>query len=186
VPVGRVGYYLPFGIASASLVILGSGLISTFTPKTTTGIWIGYQILLGAGRGMGFQIPIIAVQNNSPKDEVPIVNALVVFAQNLGGAIFLSLDQIIFSSGLKHNLALYAPEIDPKVVITAGAVGIRSVISVASLDGVILAYSKSFDRVMYLAAGAGGLALIAAFGMGWKNIKGKKVEFGPQEEEVEA
>lgn len=124
---------------------------------------------------MGFQIPIIAVQNNSTKEQVSIVNALVVFAQTLGGAVFLSLDQIIFSSSLRHYLAIYAPEINPQTVIAAGAGGIRKAVPAASLSGVILAYSKSFDRVMYLATGIAGGAFLFAFGMGWMSIK-KKVE----------
>jgi hypothetical protein len=129
---------------------------------------------MGAGRGMGFQIPIIAVQNNSTKEEISIVNALVVFAQNLGGAVFLSLSQIVFSSRLRHYLAIYAPEIDPQLVIVAGAVGIRKAVPASSLPGVLLAYSKSFDRVMYLATGVAGGALFAAFGMRWMNIKRKE------------
>jgi hypothetical protein len=169
--VGRVGYYLPFAVVSGVLTILGAGLISTFTPTTAVGTWIGFQIIMGAGRGLGFQMPIIAVQNNSSKEEVSIVNALVVFAQNLGGAVFLSVDQIIFSSRLRHYLAIYAPEINPQVVIAAGATRIREAVPSASLPGVLLAYSKSFDRVMYLGIGAAGGALLAAFGMGWVNIK---------------
>jgi hypothetical protein len=166
-----MGYYLPFAVLSGILTILAAGLISTFTPTTAVGTWIGYQIIMGAGRGLGLQIPIIAVQNNSSKEEVPIVNALVVFAQNLGGAIFLSLNQIIFSSRLRHYLQVYAPEINPQIVIAAGATGIQEAVPSASLPGVLLAYSKSFDRVMYLAIGASGAALLAAFGMGWVSIK---------------
>lgn len=174
--VQRLGYYMPYSIASSSIVMLASGLIATWTPSTTTGTWIGLQIVLGIGRGMGFQVPIVAVQNNAPKDEVPIVNALVVLAQNLGGAVFLSLDQTIFSSSLKHYLKIYAPDVDAKAVITAGAVGFRGFVPTDSLDGVLMAYSKSINRVMYLAVGASGLALVCAFGMGWKNIKAKKME----------
>lgn len=173
--IGRIGYYLPFGILSGALTCLGSGLISTFTPTTSTGVWIGYQIIVGAGRGMGFQIPLIAVQNNSTKEEVSIVNALVVFAQTLGGAVFLSLDQIIFGSSLRHYLAIFAPEINPQVVIAAGARGLHKAVPEASLPGAILAYGKSFDRVMYLATGCSGGAILLAFGMGWINIK-KKAE----------
>jgi hypothetical protein len=165
---------------SGVLTIIGAGLISSFTPTTTVGVWIGYQIIMGAGRGMGFQTPIIAVQNNSSKEEVSIVNALVVFSQNLGGAIFLSLDQIIFSSRLRHYLEVYAPEINPQLVIAAGATGIREAVPSASLPGVLLAYSKSFDQVMYLGIGTAGGALIAAFGMGWVNIK-KTAEKGKVE-----
>ncbi|KAK9357781.1 major facilitator superfamily domain-containing protein [Lipomyces starkeyi] len=173
--VGRIGYYLAVGVLASALVVLGTGLTSTFTPTTRIGIWIGYQIIIGVGRGMGFQIPLIAVQNNSSKAEVSIVNALVVFSQNLGGAIFLSLDQIVFSSGLRHYLPIYAPEVSPEVVIAAGATGIHGAVSAASLPGVLLAYSKSINKVMYLGTGAAGGALIFAFGMGWVNIK-KKAE----------
>ncbi len=35
---------------------MGSGLLSTFTPETTTGQWIGYQIITTLGRGMAFQV----------------------------------------------------------------------------------------------------------------------------------
>ncbi|KAK9342227.1 major facilitator superfamily domain-containing protein [Lipomyces starkeyi] len=173
--VGRIGYYLAVGVLASALVVLGTGLTSTFTPTTRIGIWIGYQIIMGVGRGMGFQIPLIAVQNNSSKAEVSIVNALVVFSQNLGGAIFLSLDQIVFSSGLRHYLPIYAPEVSPEVVIAAGATGIHGAVSGASLPGVLLAYSKSINQVMHLGTGAAGGALIFAFGMGWVNIK-KKAE----------
>lgn len=140
---------------------------------------------MGFGRGMGFQIPIIAVQNNSGKKEVSIVNALVVFSQNLGGAIFLSLDQVIFSNGLRHNLEIHAPGIDPTVIVAAGAVGIRTVVPPASLPGVILAYSKTFDRVMYLATGVAGGAMLAALGMRWMSVK-KKAEAEKAEKAAKA
>ena len=39
-----------------NLTAIGKGLISTLTPTTSTGTWIGYQILAGAGRGCGMQM----------------------------------------------------------------------------------------------------------------------------------
>ncbi|RDW75514.1 hypothetical protein BP6252_06656 [Coleophoma cylindrospora] len=171
--VERVGYYLPFAILGSILATLGQGLSSTFDPKTSIGIWIGYQIIMSAGRGMGFQMPIVAVQNHSTKEEISVVNALVVFAQYLGGAVFLSLDEIIFSSSLRHYIKIYAPEIDPQVIIDAGASGIRKAVPAASLSGVVLAYSKSVDRALYLGTGAAGIGLLFCFGMGWTNIKTK-------------
>jgi hypothetical protein len=34
---------------------VGNGLVSTFKPSTTVANWIGFQIVLGAGRGLGLQ-----------------------------------------------------------------------------------------------------------------------------------
>lgn len=183
--VQKVGWYLPFAILGGITTVLGSGLLSTLTPTSSVGVWIVYQIILGAGRGFAFQIPLIAVQNHSSKEEVSIVNALATFAQNFGAAIFISLDQVLFSSGLRRQLKLHAPEINVDVVIAAGAAGIHGAVPASSVAGVQLAYSKSYDNVMYLATGAGGLSLIAAFGMGWVNIKRKAEAEKAEAEKVE-
>jgi hypothetical protein len=54
--VGKLGYYLPFSLFSAVLLAISNGLLSTLSPGTSTGKWIGYQILLGAGCGAGLQM----------------------------------------------------------------------------------------------------------------------------------
>jgi len=54
--VNKVGYYIPISLFAAVLISVGNGLISTFSPGTSTGKWIGYQILLGVGRGLGLQM----------------------------------------------------------------------------------------------------------------------------------
>lgn len=54
--VSKLGYYLPWAIFSAVLSSVGMGLISTWTVGTNTGTWIGYQIILGVGRGAGIQM----------------------------------------------------------------------------------------------------------------------------------
>lgn len=68
--VERVGYYLPIIVISASLMVVANGLLSTLTPWTSTGKWIGYQILLGVARGLGLQVvrnfPIHSLGGQSP------------------------------------------------------------------------------------------------------------------------
>lgn len=70
--VNRVGYYIPISLFSAVLVAVGGGLMSTFSPSTSTGEWIGYQIILGVGRGIGLQM----VNLISPKSH-PILSPLL-------------------------------------------------------------------------------------------------------------
>lgn len=120
------------------------------------------------------QIPLIAAQNHSTKEQLPIVNALVVFSQNFWGAVFLSIGELTFSNTLKSRLLLYAPEVDPAIVIAAGASAVNTAVPVASLPGVLLAYSRAFDSVMYLVVGISVCSFLSAFGIGWKNIKKPK------------
>ncbi len=47
--VGKLGYYLPFSLFSAVLLAISNRFLSTLSPGASTGNWIGYQILLGAG-----------------------------------------------------------------------------------------------------------------------------------------
>ena len=54
--VPKVGYYLPFAAAGSAIGAVGNGLVSTFSPNTPTHRWVGYQIILGSGRGIGMQM----------------------------------------------------------------------------------------------------------------------------------
>lgn len=68
VTVGRQGHYLPWSIASGILTAIGTGLLSSLTPTTSTAKWIGFQILAGSGRGMGMQmvkLPLPSPLHNS-------------------------------------------------------------------------------------------------------------------------
>jgi hypothetical protein len=181
--VGRVGYYLPFAVAGGALTMLGTGLLITLAPTTSTGQWIGFQILQGVGRGLGLQIPLLAVQNNTPKEKISIVTSLIVFGQNFGGAIFLSLAEVIFNASLKSELKTLSPQTSSETITAAGAAGLRNVVSAKALPSVLLAYNQAIVHVMYLAvAGAGG-SFLFAFGMGWTSIK-KKKDTGTEEKGI--
>ena len=54
--VNKLGYYIPVALFATVLLSVGSGLIATFSARTPTGEWIGYQIIYGAGRGLGLQM----------------------------------------------------------------------------------------------------------------------------------
>ncbi|OQV07341.1 hypothetical protein CLAIMM_11792 [Cladophialophora immunda] len=172
--VNKVGYYIPVALFAAVLLSSGSGLIATFSPSTSTGKWIGYQILYGAGRGLGLQMPLLAVQNTVPPPQLPIAMALVMFSQSFGAALFLSLAETIFSNSFGDLISEYAPLVNGQSVIDAGATGFRKIVSGTDLAGVLTAYAKSIDRVFYLAAGLGVGCFVFAWGMGWKDLRKKE------------
>ncbi|KAK0624576.1 major facilitator superfamily domain-containing protein [Bombardia bombarda] len=173
--VTRLGYYLPFALASGVFTSIGAGLVSTLTPTSATSRRVGFQILQGF-QGLGIQMPILAVQNAVRKEEAPVASALVVFSQNLGGAVFLSIAEVIFSNRLRHFLSEYAPSADAAALVRAGAsaADIKAAVPAELLPAVKLAYSNTFDQVMYLGTGAAGGAFLVAWGMAWVRINTQK------------
>ncbi|KAJ5085830.1 hypothetical protein N7532_010601 [Penicillium argentinense] len=172
--IGRLGYYLPWAVFCGVATAIGNGLISTLSPDTSTGKWVGYQILMGAGRGAGFQTPMIAIQNALAPSQVSVGMAILMFIQTLSGAVFLTFADVIFSTGLKSLIPEHAPNANAAAVVAAGATGIRDVVSAEDLPGVLTAYSKSVDHVFYMAAALGAVCVFFAFGMGWKDVRKKK------------
>ncbi|KAL2865263.1 major facilitator superfamily domain-containing protein [Aspergillus lucknowensis] len=170
--VTRVGYYLPFAISSSTLTTLGTALLTTLTPSTATRNWVGFQLIQGIGRGMGVQMPLLAVQHFAADSKLhAIATGLVVLAQNLGGAVLLSLAQVLFSGGLESELREYAPRVDAARLVEAGAAGVRDAVGEGELEGVLKAYNGAIVRVIYLATAGAAAALVFAFGMGWVSIR---------------
>lgn len=66
------GIYAPVLVGGATIATIASGLLYTLDIGTSTGKWIGYQILGGVGYGVSFQIPMIATQGTiAPSDLAP-------------------------------------------------------------------------------------------------------------------
>ncbi|THV76873.1 MFS general substrate transporter [Aureobasidium pullulans] len=174
--VTKVGYYLPFSIACGILTAISAGLLGLLGPHTSMAKWIGYQILGGVGRGLGIQMPIVAIQNLVPKSQASVAMSLLIFSQTFGGALFLAFAQTVFNTGLSSALKEYAPEVAAETILAAGATGVRGVVSGSVLPHVLQAYSQAIDHVFYLSAGAAAGATLACLGMGWKSIKKAKAE----------
>lgn len=173
-----VGYYAPLMIASSVLMAIGVGLMSTFTPESSHQYWIGYQAIAGIGIGLGMQQPLIAVQTVLDISVVPIGTSVIIFVQTLGGALFVSVGQNIFSNRLAQGLKHYAPSIDPAIVLNTGATSIQQTIDKADLRGVTLAYNNALTQTFLVAAVMAALTIIGSLTIEWKSVKGKKIEMG--------
>jgi hypothetical protein len=173
-----LGPYVPFTYAGAAIFAVGSGMIYTLKVNSNAGMWIGYQILAGAGAGACVQIPFIAVQVVLNKKDMPSGNAVAIFFNSLGGAISISIAQNIFSNTLIKEIPIYAPNADPAVIIGAGATNIRAVTSTADLPGVLEAYNVAVTSSFILPIACAGLACLCCLLFEWKSVKGKKIEMG--------
>jgi Na+/melibiose symporter-like transporter len=173
-----LGPYVPFTWIGSALFVVGSGMIYTLKVNSGAGMWIGYQILAGAGAGACVQIPFIAVQVVLNKKDMPSGNAVAIFFNSLGGAMSISMAQNIFSNTLIKEIPRYAKDVDPAVIVGAGATNIRAVTSPEQLPGVLEAYNVAVTSTFILPIACAGLACLCSALFEWKSVKGKKLELG--------
>jgi hypothetical protein len=124
-------------------------------------------------------MPIVAVQNSLPPTQAPIGLSMIMFTGMLGGALLLSFSATIFTQSLRKEIPIQDPSADARAIIAAGATEFRKILNPSELGGILIAYSKSIDRVFYLIAALTAASFFLAFGLGFKDIREKKA---PKEE----
>ncbi|KAI1139170.1 major facilitator superfamily domain-containing protein [Hypoxylon sp. FL0543] len=179
----RIGYYTPFILLGATLNAVGCGLLSLLTPHSSSGPWIGFQILMGTGRGLSMAVPFLAVQNNLSKDLIPAAMSTLVFMQNFGAAVMVILSQTILTNSLIALVPQDAPGVDPQVVVGAGTTtsALEQAVGSTHFPGVLWAYSHSLQRIWYFAAAIGGLSFLISSCLGWEKIRKRADELDSNE-----
>ena len=172
----RFGYYMPFIFLSLIFMSIGAGLLTTLHVDSTYAHWIGYQILFGLGSGWGFQQTAVAAQTVLALVDISIGTAIMVFVQLLGGAMFVTIAQNVFTNSLVSGiLAIHIPTLNAKVIVQSGATRLRTEVPSANLPGVLIAYNAALVKTFQVALCLACLSLLGAAGMEWRSVKNKKV-----------
>ena len=171
--VSKNGYFTAPAIIGSAIGTVGSGLLITIAPNTSSSKWIGYEIVVSAGIGMAIQQGFTAVQIVLPLDEVAIGTAAVVAFQSLGGAIFVSVGNTILQNTLLSS-ASRLPNVDIQAVINAGASDFRKVVTPEQLPELINVYNDALTKVFTAAIPMAGMAVFACAFMEWKNVKDQR------------
>lgn len=196
--VSMTGYYQHLLIGGGVLATIGSGLLYLLDTDSSTGEWIGYQILAGAGWGIAFQIPMIAVQGTvDPKDLstatgmllctfsppprtiLIITNSPPVF-QGLGGAFVVSGAQAAFINQMALDVLRSAPDlnISREALVMTGATEIRNVFTPEQQPFVIDGYMAGVKVVFAMCIATTGLATLVAMGTKWQRLSQEKRGMG--------
>ncbi|KAJ7111214.1 MFS transporter [Mycena epipterygia] len=172
----KFGYYTPFMIVSSVLTAVGAGLISTLKVDSGHTKWIPYEIICGLGVGLGMQQPILAAQAVLDLKDVPIGTSMIMFAQTLGGALFISIAQNVFTNKLVSGLIANVPGVSPSLVLSAGATSLKDAVPQEFLAGVLFAYNEAVVAAFYVAVAMACISLVGALVTEWRSIKGKEIE----------
>ncbi|KAI8682224.1 MFS domain-containing protein [Fusarium keratoplasticum] len=170
------GHYVPFMWLGSSIFIAGCVLLRELDRGSSTGEWLGFQILSGAGIGLAEQVPFIAVQVVLPDDDMPTACALVVFFRLFGGAVGLSIASNLFSGELFRRLAGAPAGIDAKTIRDAGAADLAKAVPAAALPLVQRAFSYAVSRAFVLPIVVASMSLVLSFGMQRRWIPDDRVQ----------
>lgn len=170
--ISKVGPYLPPLFAGSLIAVAGCACLMTLTPESGPAKWIGYQVLYGFGLGFSFQVPNLAAQTVLPHIDVPVGTALMIFGQQLGGSIFVSVGQSVFSSELLKRLS-GVEGFDVNLLSDTGATTLIESVSTDLRSRVIEEYNGALSRVFMIGLIMASLAIPFALAMEWRSVKEK-------------
>ncbi|KAM3073540.1 hypothetical protein ACMFMG_004566 [Clarireedia jacksonii] len=173
------GYSMPFMVLCVAMVSVACGLLTTWTPSSSDATVFGYLTLYGLGQGFGWQQPILIAQTVLPAAEIPTGTSLTTVCKLLGGTIFVSVSESLYSSKLRDLFIKRLPQIDPSILATAGVVELREKVGKTLLPTLITCYNDALKDVWWLLLGLSAASLIGALGVEWRSVTDKVSAQGP-------
>jgi len=176
--ISQNGHAVPLLVGGAAIATIGSGLIYTLDIGSSTGRWIGFQILAGVGYGLSFQVPMIMVQATSPPEDLAASTAIIMFFQTMGGAIFVAAGQSAFVNTMIKQLASSAPTVSAGQVILTGATEIRNVFAPDQVPGILVAYMAGLKVAFALSIAGTGIAFLFSVANSWRRLNPEAITGG--------
>lgn len=168
--VSKLGPYLPPLHTGTLLAVAGAALLTTLRPDSPPAHWAGYQVAYGLGLGLCFQVPNVASQTVLAVADVPVGTALIMFAQLLGGAVFVSVGQSVLGSELRKGLTGVGG-FDARVLEGTGVTTLLAGLEGGERDVVVEAYNEALRRTFYVGLAMTCCAVLAGSFMEWRSVK---------------
>ncbi|KAI0865359.1 MFS general substrate transporter [Xylaria cubensis] len=166
-----LGQFVPLLIVSSILSAVGAGLLSTLKVDSSTGIWLGYQLVMAAGVGIGSQNVNLIGQVAVPSTDIAIATSVLSFSGTLSSSIFLAVAQSVFQNQLIHSLAVKAPEVDAISIFSQGPTALRTIVTAEQLPAVLVAYNEAIIWTFYVGVAASALSIAGPIFMDWLSLK---------------
>lgn len=168
--VKRFGYFVPYMIIGELVCMGGQVMLTQLQQDSSTLYWAASLVVTGLGAGMAMQLPYVAVPLVLADEDIPTGNAILVFFQQLGGALSISLGQTIVLLTLLDLVPKRLPDVSVQAVISAKGADLRSLglpkEELAILEEI---WNMAISRTMILATAVVGAAVPFTLAMEWLN-----------------
>ncbi|CAI6094995.1 unnamed protein product [Clonostachys chloroleuca] len=163
-------------IFGGALGTIACGLFYTMDSHTSTGKWVGYQIIAGFVCGLIFQVALSNAQVHAPPEDMSQTTAIVNFFVTIGGAFFLSAAQSAFNNRLLGELATKLPDFNAETVLSTGATQIRTAFTEAQVPIIVDSYMVGLKAVFAITVGGFGISTLVGFLGSWKKLHADELQ----------
>ena len=163
--ISKTGRYWPTLFFGPMIAAPAGGLLFTIDVNTSNAKLIGFQILLGLGTGIAFQVPIIAVQAEyaNEQETIPQATSLLTFMQLMGGTVGNAILGTVFGTKLTSNLAQNVGVIPTAILqIVRQSVSIVFMLPKALQEPIVNAYVAALSYTFIVIVPAAVLASLCA------------------------
>jgi MFS family permease len=166
-----IGYCRLFMVAGGALMAIGAGLMTMLTPESSPALYLGLQVIIGAGGGLGGQQAFTAIGTAIHDDDIPLASSVIIFSQMVGSTVFVTAAQNIFTGLLTRELR--AANVNSSPISSVGVTHVQAETPPDELPMVLKFYNEAATKVFFIAVALGCLATIAAFGVRWQSVRSK-------------
>jgi MFS family permease len=166
----KVGYRR-LAIVGASLLVIGSFLMTTAHADISQILVMVYVTVMGIGMGLSIPSFLIAVQTTVERRSLGTATSTIQFSRSIGGTLGVSVMGAALSASLAASLTASGLGLD-MITQLLNPLGSQAVVS----DAVRVAVADGIDVVFRIALAAALLALIVTFFAPRKELKDRAVE----------
>ena len=145
--ISKTGHLQPLQLLSGLLATAGATLLYTLKVDFSLARYIGPQIILGLGIGIGNQIPMTVYQFFSESEHVHTNTGIMLMTNGMSGAFLVTAATTIFNNRMLSTVARLATNIDRQTVLFTGASKISKVFQGSDLVLVRRAYMVGIQDV---------------------------------------
>ncbi|KAK8880089.1 major facilitator superfamily domain-containing protein [Apiospora arundinis] len=103
----KTGQYRPLHWAGFALSAVGAGLFSMLGARSSTGAWVGFQIIASGGTGLIFTATLPSTLAALPEADVAVATGVYSFVRSLGLVWGATMAAIAFNGRIDAHLAPY-------------------------------------------------------------------------------
>jgi MFS family permease len=166
----KFGRYKPILVVTFALITVGFGLFSMLDANSSTGAWVGFQVVesFGAGFGMAAMLPAVLAPLTD-KDTAVATSVWgffrtfgIMWGVAVGGAVYTSRSAQLAAAGAISSNATVAARFIAGGAYSSAELQFLNSLSAQTRAEVIAVQTRALQRSWQVAIGFGALGLIAA------------------------